>query len=131
MREVSGKLVTVFGGSGFIGRYLVRALARDGWRVRVAVRRPNLVGYLQPAGGVGQIKPIYADVQNRDSVHAAVAHADAVVNLVGILAESGKQSFDGVQAQGAAHVAEAAREAGITRLVQMSAIGADGASNSK
>ncbi|GAB5373872.1 MAG: complex I NDUFA9 subunit family protein [Acuticoccus sp.] len=131
MQEVTGKLVTVFGGSGFIGRYLVRALARDGWRVRVAVRRPDLVGYLQPAGGVGQIKPIYADVQKRDSVRAAVAHADAVVNLVGILAESGKQSFDGVQAQGAAHIAEAAREAGITRLVQMSAIGADAGSGSK
>lgn len=131
MDRVNGKLVTVFGGSGFIGRYLVRALARDGWRVRVAVRRPNLVGYLQPAGGVGQIKPVYADVRDKDSVKAAIAHADAVVNLVGILAERGKQSFEAVQEEGARNIAEAVREAGITRFVQMSAIGADEGSNSR
>ena len=120
-----GKLVTIFGGSGFIGRYLVRELAKQGWRVRVAVRRPDLVGYLQPMGNVGQIKPVFANVRSADSVRAAVANADAVVNLVGILAERGKQSFEAVQAEGAKNIAEAAREAGISRFVQMSAIGAD------
>ncbi|WP_108662494.1 complex I NDUFA9 subunit family protein [Acuticoccus kandeliae] len=119
------KLVTVFGGSGFIGRYLVRSLARRGWRIRVAVRRPDLVGHLQPMGLVGQIQPIQANVRDPQAVRAAVAHADAVVNFVGILAQSRKQTFEGVHAEGARLVAEATREAGISRLVHMSALGAD------
>lgn len=119
-----GKLATVFGGSGFIGRYLIRALAKDGWRVRVAVRRPDLVGHLQPMGAVGQIKPVFGNVRDDENVKAAVAHADVVINLVGILAERGKQSFEAIQAEGAARVAKAAAEAGAARFVQMSAIGA-------
>ncbi|MEM8852445.1 MAG: complex I NDUFA9 subunit family protein [Pseudomonadota bacterium] len=125
MERHPGKLVTVFGGSGFVGRYLVRALAKDGWRVRVAVRRPDLVGHLQPMGMVGQIHPVQANVRSEESVRAAVSHADVVVNLVGILAEGGKQTFDAIQAEGAKTVAHAARDAGVGRFVQMSAIGAD------
>ncbi len=123
-------LVTVFGGSGFVGRYVVRALAQRGWRVRVAVRRPDLAVHLQPLGTVGQIRPIQANLRYRASVDAAVAGADAVVNLVGILVPSGRQTFDAVQAFGARAVAEAARAAGVGRLVQMSAIGADSGSAS-
>lgn len=125
---MSAKLVTVFGGSGFVGRHLVRALARDGWRVRVAVRRPDLAGHLQPLGGVGQIHAVQANLRYRDSITRAVAGADAVVNLVGILAESGRQTFAGVQAQGARMVAEEAAKAGITTFVHLSAIGADAGS---
>jgi uncharacterized protein YbjT (DUF2867 family) len=125
MVAASGRLVTVFGGSGFIGRHVVRALARRGWRVRVAVRRPDLALFLQPLGNVGQIHPVQANLRYPESVAHAVAGADAVVNLVGILAETGKQSFDSVQAEGARAVAEAARAAGIRTLVQMSALGAD------
>ncbi|MFD1704791.1 complex I NDUFA9 subunit family protein [Methylopila henanensis] len=124
-RPVGDKLVTVFGGSGFVGRHVVRALARDGWRVRVAVRRPDLAGHLQPLGGVGQISAVQANLRFPESVAQAVAGASAVVNLVGILAESGKQSFEAVQATGPRLVAEAAAEAGAQRFVQMSAIGAD------
>ncbi|MCZ8258965.1 MAG: complex I NDUFA9 subunit family protein [Beijerinckiaceae bacterium] len=122
------RLVTIFGGSGFVGRHLVRALAREGWRIRVAVRRPDLAGHLQPLGAVGQIHAVQANLRYRDSVARAVQGADAVVNLVGILAESGRQSFSAVQAQGARAVAEEAAKAGITRFVQLSAIGADAAS---
>jgi NADH dehydrogenase len=127
-RPVGDKLVTVFGGSGFIGRHAVRALVRDGWRVRVAVRRPDLAGHLQPLGGVGQIVAVQANLRFPESVAQAVRGSDAVVNLVGILAESGKQSFASVQAEGPRIVAEAARQAGAARFVQMSAIGADRAS---
>lgn len=119
------RLVTVFGGSGFVGRYVVRSLAKRGWRVRVAVRRPDLVGHLQPMGVVGQIHAVQANVRHEKSVRAAVAHADAVVNLVGILQEGSKQTFESVQAAGAKLIAEATRDEGITKLLQMSAIGAD------
>lgn len=122
---MSGRLVTIFGGSGFVGRHLVRALARDGWRVRVAVRRPDLAGHLQPLGGVGQIHAVQANLRYRNSIARAMAGADAVINLVGILAESGRQKFSTVQAQGARFVAEEAAKAGITNLVHLSAIGAD------
>jgi NADH dehydrogenase len=122
--SANGRIVTVFGGSGFVGRHLVRALARRGYRVRAAVRRPDLAGHLQPLGVVGQIHAIQANLRYPASVAQAVAGADAVVNLVGILAEGGRQSFDAVQAQGARTVAEATAAAGISRLVQMSALGA-------
>lgn len=125
MERGPGKLITVFGGSGFIGRYLVRSLAKRGWRVRVAVRRPDLVGYLRPMGTVGQIMAVQANVRDRESVAAAVSHADAVVNLVGILTEKGKQTFAAVQDQGARNIAEAAAAAGVGRFIQMSALGAD------
>jgi NADH dehydrogenase len=121
----SAKLVTVFGGSGFLGRYVVQALARRGYRIRVAVRRPDLAGHLQPLGMVGQIKAIQANLRYRWSVDRAVEGVDAVVNLVGILAEGGRQTFDAVQAFGPRAVGEAARAQGISRVVHVSAIGAD------
>ncbi len=123
-------LVTVFGGSGFVGRHVVRALAKRGYRVRVAVRRPDLAGFLQPMGGVGQIHAVQANLRYPDSVMAAVHGADAVVNLVGILQEGGRQSFSAVQANGPRAIAQACARAGISRLVQVSAIGADAASSS-
>ncbi|MEL6297900.1 MAG: complex I NDUFA9 subunit family protein [Pseudomonadota bacterium] len=118
-------LATVFGGSGFIGRYVVRELAKRGWRVRAAVRRPDLAGHLQPMGFPGQIQPVQANLRYPKSVAAAVEGADAVVNLVGILAASGKQTFEALQTRGAAEVAKAATAAGADQMVQVSAIGAD------
>ena len=117
-------LVTVFGGSGFLGRHVVRALAKAGYRIRVAVRRPDLAGYLQPLGRVGQIHAVQANVRYPASVEAAARDADVVVNLVGILFERGRQKFDAVQAFGAEAVALAAAAFG-ARLVHVSAIGAD------
>jgi NADH dehydrogenase len=122
-------LVTVFGGSGFVGRNVVRALAKREYRIRVAVRRPELAGYLQPMGRVGQIHTVQANVRNPASVEAAIRDADVVVNLVGILAESGAQTFDAVQAVGAGTIAKAAAAAG-ARMVHVSAIGADETSES-
>lgn len=121
----SSQLITVFGGSGFLGRHVVRALVQRGYRVRVAVRRPDLAGFLQPLGMVGQIHAVQANLRYPDSVMAAVKGADAVVNLTGILQEGGRQTFSGVQAIGARAVAQACVAHGITRLVQISAIGAD------
>lgn len=118
------KLVTVYGGSGFLGRHVVRALAKRDYRVRVAVRRPDLAFHLQPLGRVGQITAVQSNLRYPDSVTAAAQGADAVVNLVGILTESGAQKFAAVQGEGAAHVAKAAASAG-ARLVHVSAIGAD------
>ncbi len=123
-------LVTVFGGSGFVGRHVVRALSKQRWRVRVAVRRPDLAGHLRPLGDVGWVQPIQANVRYRWSIDRAVVDADAVVNLCAVLAESGQQRFDTVNVAGARAVAEAAREAGVGRLVHVSAIGADAASPS-
>ena len=120
----SQQLVTVFGGSGFVGRHVVRALVKRGYRVRVAVRRPDLAGFLQPLGTVGQIHAVQANLRYPDSVAAAVKGASAVVNLVGILQESGRQSFAGVQANGARAVAQSCAAAGIARVVHVSAIGA-------
>jgi len=117
-------MVTVFGGSGFLGRHIVRALARRDFRIRVAVRRPDLAGHLQPLGRVGQIHAVQANVRVPGSVEAAVRDASIVVNLTGILFERGKQSFEAVQAQGARNVAAAAAAAG-ARMVHVSALGAD------
>jgi NADH dehydrogenase len=125
VNQGAGRIVTVFGGSGFVGRYVVRALARDGWRVRIACRRPDLAFHLQPQGRVGQVMAVQANVRHPDSVAAALQGASAVVNLVGILAEGGAQTFSKVQAEGARAIAEAARAAGIDRVVHVSAIGAD------
>jgi NADH dehydrogenase len=122
-------LVTVFGGSGFLGRHVVRALAYRGYRIRVAVRRPELTGHLRPMGKVGQIHAVQANLRFADSVTAALRDADAAVNLVGILFERGNQRFDAVQAAGAEAVATAAKAADIP-LVHVSAIGADAASPS-
>lgn len=119
-------LVTVFGGSGFVGRYVVRDLLSAGWRVRVAARHPEASTFLRPQGGLGQTQFVAADVTNAASVARAVAGADAVVNLVGIL----KGDYARVQADGAALVAQAAAAAGATKFLHMSAIGADAASPS-
>ena len=117
-------LVTVYGGSGFLGRHLVRALAKRHYRIRVAVRRPDLAGHLQPLGRVGQIHAVQANLRYPPSIAAAARGADMVVNLVGILYERGRQRFDTVHASGAEQVALAAAAHG-ARLVQVSAIGAD------
>jgi NADH dehydrogenase len=117
-------LVTVFGGSGFLGRHVVRALAKRRYRIRVAVRRPELANFLQPLGSVGQIHAVQANIRNQQSVEAAVRDADVVINLVGILFERGRQRFDAVQGYGAERVALAAAAYG-ARVVQISAIGAD------
>ncbi len=126
----SQQLVTVFGGSGFVGRHVVRALVKRGYRVRVAVRRPDLAGFLQPLGMVGQIHAVQANLRYPDSVAAAVKGASAVVNLVGILQEGGRQNFAAVQANGARVIAQACAAAGIARLVHVSAIGAEAGSKS-
>jgi len=117
-------LITIFGGSGFLGRHLVRALAKRHYRIRVAVRRPDLAGHLQPLGRVGQIHAVQANVRHAGSVEAAVRGADIVINLVGILYERGRQRFDTVQAFGAEQVALAAVNRGAP-MIQVSAIGAD------
>ncbi len=121
-------LVTIFGGSGFVGRHTVSALAKRGWRIRAAVRRPDLAGHLQPMGVVGQVHAVQANLRYPQSVARAVEGSTAVVNAVGVLAPSGRQSFDAVHAEGARAVARAAREAGVKRFVHISAIGADAAS---
>lgn len=124
------KLVTVFGGSGFVGRHVVRALARRGYRIRVATRRPDLAFHLQPLGNVGQIAAVQANLRYRDSVDAAVAGSDHVVNCVGLLFETGRNTFDSVQDFGARAIAEATRAAG-AGLTHVSAIGADAHSQSQ
>jgi NADH dehydrogenase len=125
MTEIPAEtLVTVFGGSGFLGRHVVRALARAGFRIRPAVRRPDLAGHLQPLGRVGQIHAVQANLRYPASVEAAVRDADVVINLVGILFERGNQRFEAVQAEGAANVARAAAAAG-ARMIHISALGAD------
>lgn len=120
----SSTLVTIYGGSGFIGRHVVRAIAKTGARMRVAVRRPELAGHLQPLGGVGQINAVQANVRYPASLIAPAEGADAVVNLVGLLLPRGRQTFKAVQDEGARHVAEAARQVGARALVHVSAIGA-------
>ncbi|MGJ4969127.1 MULTISPECIES: complex I NDUFA9 subunit family protein [unclassified Bradyrhizobium] len=122
-------LVTVFGGSGFVGRNVVRALAKRDYRIRVAVRRPELAGHLQPLGRVGQIHAVQANLRYPDSVASALRDSHVAINLVGVLTESGAQTFEAVQAEGAATVAKAAAAAG-ARMVHVSAIGADAESAS-
>ncbi len=122
---MSKGLVTVFGGSGFIGRYATRTLVKAGYRVRVAVRRPHLAGEVRLAGSPGWVDIVQANVRNKASVARAVEGADAVVNLVGILFEKGRQSFEAAQRDGAMNIAEACVAADIKRLVHVSAIGAD------
>ncbi len=131
MAAAGDRLVTVFGGSGFVGRYAVRAFAKRGWRVRAAVRRPDLAGHLQPGGAVGQIHAVQANLRFPDSVRRAVEGATCVVNSVGVLAPTGAQTFDKLHVEGAREVARAAREAGATRFVHVSAIGADYASSAQ
>jgi len=127
----SGDLVTVFGGSGFVGRSVVRALARKGYRIRVAVRRPDLAFHLQPSGDVGQIHAVQANLRYPASIKTALEGADAAINLVGILHESGRQTFEEVHVSGAQEIARAAAELGITKFVHMSALSADSDSGSE
>ena len=123
------QLVTIFGGSGFLGRHVVRALAKRGYRIRVAVRRPDLALFLQPLGKVGQIIAVQANLRYPDSIRRAVERSDIVINLVGILQERGSQGFEGLQTEGAGEIARAAAAVG-ARLVHVSALGADEASAS-
>ncbi|HVY33870.1 MAG TPA: complex I NDUFA9 subunit family protein [Caulobacteraceae bacterium] len=124
-------LVTVFGGSGFIGAQVTRALAKQGYRVRVAVRRPGL-GYRLPLmGDVGQIEVVQANLRNPESIGRALDGAEGCINLVGVLYETGRQGFAGLHAQGAEQIAAACAARGVKRMVQVSAIGADSQSSSK
>lgn len=127
----SRQLVTVFGGSGFVGSQVVRQLAKAGHRVRVAVRQPNLAYKMRMLGDVGQIEVVQANVRNLASVTRALEGAEACVNLVGLLYESGRQKFQAVHVMGARTIAERAKAAGVTRFVQISAIGADASSEAK
>ena len=122
-------LVTVFGGSGFLGRYAVRALAKEGWRIRVVMRRPHLAPELRVMGDVGQIELVQGNLRHSDSLAEALQGAHAAVNLVGLLFEAGRQRFHALHVEGAAAVAKAAADAGALRFIQVSAIGAD--ANSK
>lgn len=119
------KLVTIIGGSGFVGRYIARRLAKEGYRIRVAVRNPNEAIFVRPYGAVGQVEPVFCNIRDDASVAAVLSGADAVVNCVGVLAEAGKNTFEAVQAEGAERVARLAAAAGVSRMVHISAIGAD------
>ena len=125
------KLVTIFGGSGFVGRYIARRLAKEGWRIRVAVRNPNEAMFVRPYGSVGQVEPVFCNVRDDASVASVLNGADAVVNCVGVLTEAGKNTFTAVQADGAERIARMAAAAGVARMVHISAIGADAASESE
>ena len=123
-------LITVFGGSGFLGKYVIRELVKEGWRVRAAVRRPHTAQELKVIGNVGQVQLVQANLRFAKSVERAVAGSDAVINLVALLFVEGKQSFDSLHVRGADTLAKAAAEQGITNFVQVSAIGADAQSGS-
>lgn len=124
------RLVTIIGGSGFVGRYIARRLAKNGWRVRVAVRRPNEALFVRPYGVPGQVEPVACNIRDDASVRAVIRGADAVVNCVGTFRKGGKNNFDAVQVEGAGRVARIAAAEGVARLVQISSIGADVASES-
>ncbi len=123
-------LVTIYGGSGFVGRYIARRMAKAGWRVRVAVRRPNEAMFVKPYGVVGQVEPVFCNIRDDESVRSVMQGADAVVNCVGTFDAGGKNNFQAVQAEGAERIARIAAEEGITRMVHISAIGADTESDS-
>lgn len=123
-------IVTIFGGSGFIGRQIAQRMARAGWRVRVAVRRPNEANFVRSYGVVGQVEPIQANIRDETSTRAAIAGASAVVNCVGIMSEAGRQTFDAIVAEAPARIARISAEEGVGRLVHVSAIGADPESDS-
>ncbi len=124
------KLVTIYGGSGFVGRYIARRMAKAGWRVRVAVRRPNEALFVKTYGAVGQVEPVLCNIRDDASVRRAMVGADAVVNCVGTFDIGGKNNFQAVQAEGAGRIAQLASEEGVSHLVQISAIGADATSAS-
>ena len=124
------KLVTIFGGSGFVGRYIARRMAQNGWRVRVAVLNTNEAMFVRPYGAVGQVEPVFCNIRDDASVAAVTQGADAVVNCVGVLAELRKNTFAAVQAEGATRIARVAAAMGVARMVQLSAIGASDTSAS-
>ena len=124
------KLVTIYGGSGFVGRYIARRMAKAGWRVRVAVRRPNEALFVKTYGAVGQVEPVLCNIRDDASVASALQGADAVINCVGILEPNGKNTFQAVQAEGAERIARIAAGSPVKQMVQISAIGADAASQS-
>jgi uncharacterized protein YbjT (DUF2867 family) len=124
------KLVTIYGGSGFVGRYIARRMAKEGWRVRVAVRRPNEAMFVRTYGVVGQVEPVFCNIRDDDSVRLVMKGADAVVNCVGTFDKGGKNNFEAVQDKGAARIARIAAEEGVGALVHLSAIGADAESAS-
>lgn len=119
------KLVTIFGGSGFVGRYIARRLAKEGWRVRVACRRPNEALFVRSYGAVGQVEPVFCNIRDDASVAAALAGASAAVNCVGTFDRGGTNNFDSVQSEGAGRIARLAASGGLSALVHISAIGAD------
>ncbi|MFD0859590.1 complex I NDUFA9 subunit family protein [Roseovarius aquimarinus] len=119
------KLVTIFGGSGFVGRYVAYRMAQAGWRVRVACRRPEAAGFVRTYGVVGQVEPVICNIRNDESVRSVTRGADAVVNCVGTFDRKGKNNFDAVQDDGATRIARMAAEEGAEQLVYLSAIGAD------
>lgn len=125
------KLVTIYGGSGFVGRYIARRMAKQGWRVRVAVRNPNEAMFVRPYGVVGQVEPVFCNIRDDASVRSVMVGADAVVNCVGTFDASGKNNFEAVQAVGATRIARIAAEEGVGQLVHLSAIGADAESDSE
>jgi NADH dehydrogenase len=124
------KLVTIYGGSGFVGRYITRRLAQAGWRIRVAVRHPNEAMHVKTYGAVGQVEPVFCNIRDDESVRSVMQGADAVVNCVGTFDRKGRNNFDAVQNEGATRIARLAAEEGVDRLVQLSAIGADAESDS-
>jgi len=119
------KIVTIYGGSGFLGRYIARRLAKSGWRIRVAVRRPNEAMHVKPYGAVGQVEPVFCNIRDDASVRSVMQGADAVVNCVGTFDRKGRNNFDAVQHEGAERIARIASEEGVAHLVHVSAIGAD------
>ncbi len=119
------QLVTIFGGSGFVGRYIARRMAKEGWRVRVAVRNVNEAMFVRPYGVVGQVEPVFCNIRDDASIAAVTEGVDAVVNCVGVLDEVGKNTFSAVQADGAERIARIAASMGVSRMVHISAIGAD------
>ncbi len=125
------KLVTIYGGSGFVGRYIARRMAKEGWRVRVAVRRPNEAMHVKPYGVPGQVEPVFCNIRDDASVASVMAGSDAVVNCVGVLNEIGKNTFTAVQAEGAGRIARIAAQQGVAQMVHLSAIGADADSDSE
>lgn len=125
MAELAPGLVTIFGGSGFVGAQVARAMARRGWRIRIAVRKPALAHELRMAGDVGQVQLTLCDITKKDDVVAALQGADAAINLVGILCETAGRKFEAIHVEGSRNIAEAAAAAGVKQLVQMSALGAD------
>ena len=124
------KLVTIYGGSGFVGRYITQRLAQAGWRIRVAVRHPNEAMHVKTYGVVGQVEPVFCNIRDDDSVRSVMHGTDAVVNCVGTFDRKGRNNFDAVQHEGAERIARLATEEGVERLVQISAIGADAESDS-